>query len=156
MTTLHRCLEFLDARHIPYTRSVHGQAYRAREVAVAEHVPAEQLAKTVVFCGDDCYAMAVLPADRKIGVAELASSLGLRNVRLATELELAKLFPEAEVGAMPPLGNLFNLPVYVDERLANEKYIVFNAGTHRDAIHMRFTDFSRITNPVITHFAYRN
>jgi Ala-tRNA(Pro) deacylase len=149
-------MEFLDEKQVPYTLSIHEQAYRASEVAAAEHVRAAELAKTIVFCGDDCFAMAVLPADRKIGLAELASSLGLKEVRLATEPELANLFPEAEVGAMPPLGNLFNLPVYVDQRLAKEKYIVFNAGTHRNAIHMKFTDFRRLTHPLMTEFAYLN
>jgi Ala-tRNA(Pro) deacylase len=155
MTTLQRCMEFLESKRIPYTHSTHPPAYCAREVAYLEHVPAAHLAKTIVFCGDDCYAMAVLPADRVISVHELATSLGLLNVRLVTEIELAKLFPQAEVGAMPPLGKLFNLPVYVDENLAKEDYIVFNAGTHRDAIHMKFSDFRRAASPVITHFAQR-
>jgi len=156
MTTLVRCMLFLDVQHIPYTLSIHEQAYRAQEVAAAEHMRAHQLAKTIVFLGDECFAMAVLPADRKISVAELAASLGLKKVRLATEAELAKFFPEAEVGAMPPLGRLFNLPVYVDDDLAKERHIFFNAGTHRDAIHMKFSDFRRVTNPLITHFAYPN
>lgn len=156
MTTLRRCMEFLDEKHVPYTLSIHEQAYRASEVAAAEHVRSAELAKTIVFCGDHCFAMAVLPADRKISLAELAHSLGVKEIRLATEPELANLFPEAEVGAMPPLGNLFHLPVYVDKGLAKEKCIVFNAGTHRNAIHMKFTDFRRLTQPLITEFAHLN
>ncbi len=153
MTTLQRCIKFLNKNQVSYTHTVHPNAYRAREVASVEHLAPYQLAKTVVFCGDDCYAMAVLPADCMVDVDDLAAGLGLANVRLATEAEIAKLFPNAELGAMPPLGKLFNLPVYVDERLAREKYIVFNAGTHRDAIHMSFADYLRVADPLVRRFA---
>jgi Ala-tRNA(Pro) deacylase len=154
MTTLRRCLDFLDRNRIAYAHTTHANAYRAREVAFAEHLLPYKLAKTVIFCGDGCYGMAVLPAHCKINLGEMATSLGLADVRLASEAELAKLFPESEVGAMPPFGNLFNLPVYVDERLAYEKFIVFSAGTHRDAIHMLFADYLRLADPLIRRFAY--
>jgi Ala-tRNA(Pro) deacylase len=153
MTTLQRCIDFLDSKRIHYTHSTHPIAYRAHDVAAAEHLPAYILAKTVVFCGDNCYAMAVLPADCEVDLEELATTLGLRRVRLATEREIGKLFPDSELGAMPPLGALFNLPVYVDRRLATQKHIVFNAGSHRDAIHMSFVDYARLAAPLITHFA---
>jgi Ala-tRNA(Pro) deacylase len=122
-------------------------------VAAAEHVPAYRLAKTVVFCGDKFYGMAVLPADCMLDLDELTANLGLGRVRLATEGEIVRLFPDSEVGAMPPFGELFNLPVYLDERLAAEKYVVFAAGTHRDAIHMRMDDFVGIAEPTITRLA---
>jgi Ala-tRNA(Pro) deacylase len=98
--------------------------------------------------------MAVLPADCLLDLEELAERLNLRHVRLATEVEVANLFPECEVGAMPPLGRLFGLPVYIDSRLAEEEYITFNGGTHRDAIQIRFSDLLRLTDPKITRFAH--
>jgi Ala-tRNA(Pro) deacylase len=154
MTTLKRCIEFLDNNDIPYAHTRHANAYRARDVAAAEHLPACRLAKTVIFSSDDGYGMAVLPADCLLDLEEVAERLNLRHVRLATELEVANLFPECEVGAMPPLGTLFGLPVYIDSRLAEEDYIAFNAGTHRDAIHMCFSDLLRLTDPRITRFAH--
>jgi Ala-tRNA(Pro) deacylase len=154
MTTLRRCLDFLDRNRIPYAHTTHANSYRAREVASAEHMLPYKVAKTVIFCGDGCYGMAVLPGDCRVDFEEMAMSLGLTHVRLASEAEIARLFPDSEVGAMPPFGNLFNLPVYVDERLAYGKFIVFNAGTHRDAIHMRFADYLLLTNPLIRRFAH--
>jgi Ala-tRNA(Pro) deacylase len=154
MTTLRRCLDFLDRNRIPYAHTTHANSYRAREVASAEHMLPYKVAKTVIFCGDGRYGMAVLPADCRVDREEMAISLGLTHVRLASEAEIARLFPDSEVGAMPPFGNLFNLPVYVDERLAYEKFIVFNAGTHRDAIHMRFADYLLLTDPLVRRFAH--
>src|SRR5262245_11372914 len=99
MTDLRRCIEYLDRNRVPYTHTRHPNAYRAREVALAEHVPPYKLAKTVVFCGDSFYGMAVLPADRMTDLEELAAGLGLKRVRLATESEIRRLFPDSEVGA---------------------------------------------------------
>jgi Ala-tRNA(Pro) deacylase len=152
--TLQRCTELLDRRHIHYTHTHHANAYTAREVAAAEHVAPYKLAKTVIFCGDSFYGMAVLAADCMLDLDELGARLGLQRVRLATEGEIVRLFPGTEVGAMPPLGGLFALPVYLDERLVRQKHIVFSAGTHRDAIHMRLDDYVRLAQPVILRFAY--
>ena len=153
MTSLRRCIDLLDRHQVHYTHTHHANAYRAREVAAAEHVPAHRLAKTVVFCGDKFYGMAVLPADSMLDLDELTANLGLGRVRLATEGEIVKLFPDSEVGAMPPFGELFNLPVYLDEKLAQEKHVVFAAGTHRDAIHMRMDEYLAIAEPMITRLA---
>ena len=153
MTSLQRCTELLDSHRFHYTHTRHANAYRAREVAAAEYLRPCAFAKTVVFCGDSFYAMAVLPADRMLDLDELAANLGLRHARLATEAEMARLFPDSEVGAMPPFGRLFNLPVYLDERLAKEKYIAFSAGTHRDAIHMKTADYVAAAKPLVTRFA---
>jgi Ala-tRNA(Pro) deacylase len=155
MTTLRRCIDFLDRNRVSYAHTTHANAYRALEVAYAEDLPPHKFAKTVIFFGDHCYAMAVLPADCTVDLEELATDLGLTHIRLATEVELTRLFPECEVGAMPPLGDLFRLPVYLDERLADENYIGFNAGTHRDTIYMRFADYLCLAHAQITRFAHR-
>ncbi len=147
--------DFLDASDIEYTHSVHRLAYTAREVASAEHAPPRQVAKTVVFHSEQGFGMAVLPGDSVIDLEELRLDLGLARLRLATETELGELFPGCELGAMPPFGNLFDMPVYVDSRLASEEFIMFNAGTHHDEIHMKFRDYERLVHPAIVPFARR-
>jgi Ala-tRNA(Pro) deacylase len=112
------------------------------------------LAKTVIIKTPSGYAMAVLAADCRIDFESMAIALGCSNCGLATEEEVRALFPGSEVGAMPPFGAQFGIPVYLDVRLFAEPYIVFNAGTHRDAIHMSVADYVRITNPVVMSFAH--
>jgi len=155
MPILTKLREFLEQNQVAYTHTVHPLAYTAREVAAAEHVPAREVAKTVIFLGEHGYGMAVLPGDSVVDIEQLRLDLGLARLRLATEAELADLFPPCELGAMPPFGNLFNLPVYVDSRLAGEDKITFNAGTHRDVIHMHFADFERLVCPSVVAFSRR-
>ena len=155
MPILRKLQDFLEQNRVDYTHTVHPLAYTAREVAAAEHVPAREVAKAVVFLDEHGYGMAVLPADTVVDLEQLRLDLGLSRLRLATEAELADLFPPCELGAMPPFGNLFGLPVYVDSRLAGEDMIAFNAGTHRDVIHMHFRDFERLVQPSVVAFARR-
>jgi Ala-tRNA(Pro) deacylase len=155
MPILRKLQEFLEQNQTDYTHTVHPLAYTAREVASAEHVPAREVAKTVVFLSEQGYGIAVLPADSVVDLEQLRLDLGLARLRLATEAELADLFPPCELGAMPPFGNLFGLPVYVDSRMAGEDMIAFNAGTHRDVIHMHFKDFEKLVQPAIVPFARR-
>jgi Ala-tRNA(Pro) deacylase len=153
MALLERLLDFLAQSQVAYTHHVHPTAFTAREVASIEHLPPYDFAKTIVFHGDAGYGMAVVPADRKLDLQELRALLGLNRVRLATEAELASLFCDCELGAMPPFGNLCGMRVYVDARLASEDHIGFNAGTHRDVILMKFRDYERIVGPSIVHMA---
>jgi Ala-tRNA(Pro) deacylase len=155
MTTLQRCLDFLDNAHICYAHTRHSVAFTAMEVAFAEHLSPHKLAKTVVFAAAQGYGLAVLPADYLIYMDTLGAFLNDHTVRLATERELGELFPECELGAMPPLGNLFHLPVLVDNTIAEQEFIAFSAGTHRDVIHMHFGDFRRMVDPAIGQFAYQ-
>jgi Ala-tRNA(Pro) deacylase len=153
MTNLQSCTELLDKNHVHYMYSRHAKAYRAREFASAEQIPAHIVAKVVVFCCEDCFGMAVLPADCIVDLEKLAIGLGTRHVRLATEEEIAMYFPAAKLGALPPFGELFYLPVYMDERLAREKYIAFNGGTPRDSIYMTVESYVRVARPLILRFA---
>ncbi len=153
MGVLSKLQDFLDQNKVDYRHSVHPTAYTAREVAAAEHVPTAGIAKTVVFLSESGYAMAVLCADSVVDLEQLRLGLGVARLRLATESELGELFPQCELGAMPPFGNLYNVPVYVDSRLSAQEMVAFNAGSHRDVIHMRFRDFERLVNPAIMPFA---
>jgi Ala-tRNA(Pro) deacylase len=156
MNAFRRCTQLLDRNRVPYTHSRHANAYRALEVAAAEHTAPNKVAKTVVLCADRFYAMALVPADCTLDLDALAGRIGVQRLRLATESEIVKLFPDSEVGAMPPFGSLFDVPVYMDERLAREDRIAFNAGTHRDVIHMRTEDYMAVAQPLVENFACPN
>jgi Ala-tRNA(Pro) deacylase len=147
-----RLRNYLDNEKVRYVHETHRTAYTAQEVAQEEHVPGKMVAKTVVVKVDDGFALAVLPATARANLARLKSALGAKEVRLATELEFTGMFPDCEVGAMPPFGNLYGLPVYVDAALTQDKEIVFNAGTHQDTIRMRYADFERLAMPKIFAF----
>ncbi len=139
----------LEANHLAFTQTTHTAAFTAREVASVEHLPAREVAKTVVLFGDGGFHMIVIPANRLVDFQEVRLALGLSHVRLATEEELSKLFPDCELGAMPPVGSIYDMPVYLDASLAAEPEIVFNAGTHREAIHMQTADYRRLVSPTV-------
>ena len=153
MSTLRNCLQYLMAKNIRFAHTTHSAAYTAEEVAQAEHMPPNRLAKTVLVRDNDGYVMAVIPADSYVEMERLRMIIGVPDLYLAEERDLAHLFPNAELGAMPPLGNLFNLPVYLDRRVSNREFIAFNAGTHRDLIHMRVADFCELVRPVLGDFS---
>lgn len=145
--------DYLDRNQVSYGHTVHRPTFTARQLARAEHVPENEVAKTVVFIGDHGYGLAVLPADCAADLEELRDLLGLSQLRLATEPELSALFSDSEPGAAPPFGNLYGVPVYVDDVLCGEEAITFNAGAHRDAVRMRFRDFVRLVQPKILPFS---
>lgn len=144
---------FLDQRQVEYTHHTHPLAYTAREVASAEHLPPREVAKVVVIWGDNGHAMLVLPANMVVDFQEVRAALGLTHVRLATESELARLFPDCDLGAMPPFGHLYEMPVYMDATLLRDERIAFNAGTHRDVVHMKLADYRAAADPVIVSLA---
>lgn len=144
-----RLRSFLADHHADYTATAHAKAFTAREVALAEHLPPREVAKTVVLFGDAEYHMVVIPANKLVDFQELRPALGLAQARLATEEEIGRLFPDCELGAMPPFGSLYGLAVYLDSSIAAEPTIAFNAGTHRDVIHMPTAEFRRLADPII-------
>lgn len=152
---IERLESYLKQQKIPFACEAHPPAFTAQEVAQAGHISGRKLAKTVVVLADGAFAMAVLPADSAIELAELRHAMGVRHLRLATEAELLDLFPDCELGAMPPFGNLYGLPVYVENSLAWQEVIAFNGGTHRDIVHMNFVDFVRAADPAVLSFARR-
>ncbi len=153
MATLERLLDYLDENHVEYMHTVHETAFRASEVACAEHMLPCNFAKAVVFSTSRGFGMAVLPADCVLDLKELRAGLGASQARLATEEELKQLFPECELGAMPPIGRLFDLPVYLESSMAADASIAFNAGTHRDVVHMRFQDYEALAKPAFISMA---
>lgn len=144
--------EFLDCRGVKYVTIQHSPAFTAQEVAESAHVAGRDFAKTIVVSTDAGMALVVLPANRRIVLADLREMLPAAQVRLATEQEFRDLFPDCELGAMPPFGNLYGLPVYVAESLAEEEEIAFNAGSHTEVIKMRYEDFALLAKPVVLDF----
>lgn len=153
MTTLQSCLDYLDCHGVRYTHTSHTPAYTAKDVAVAEFLPAHSVAKVVVFRGDRGYLLVVVPADLYVDVEQVRAAIGSHDLEKAEESELRILFPQAETGTMPPLGDLAEVPVYLDRALAVQQYVAFAAGTHRDVIHMKTSDFRNLTKPIIGDFS---
>ncbi len=116
------------------------------------HTPEKEMAKVVIVKVRERFVMIVLPARWNVDLHRLRTVFATHQVRLATEDELIGLFPDCELGAMPPFGNLYGLPVYVDQSLTEDEEIVFQAGTHSDAIRMRYWDFASLTFPVVEKF----
>jgi Ala-tRNA(Pro) deacylase len=145
--------EFLRGSEIGYTVFQHPAAFTAREEAAAADVPEPNWAKVVAGFADGEPIQAVVPANCDVDFERLAKLAGVQHIRLATEDELDWLYPDCEPGAMAPLGPLYHQLVFVDERLAADEEVVFNAGSFRDAVAMRFIDFVGLTNPVIGRFA---
>ena len=145
--------EYLRQEHVPFQMLEHPPAYTAQEVAAEEHISGDHTAKAVVVHAESGYAMCVLPASYKLDLNKVARALKTRQVRLADESEMARLFPDTEVGAEPPFGNLYRLATLVDQHLAGENDILFPAGTHRNAIRMRYADFARLAQPQVADLA---
>jgi len=149
-----RLHHFLDERHAPYTTLTHHRTVTAQQTADAAHVDKRNFAKTVMLKVDGALAMLVMPAAYRANLTRLSRALGGREVELAHEDEFKDAFPDCELGAMPPFGNLYGIPVYVDARLTGDAGIAFNAGSHTDAIRMPYAEFERLTQPELLYLAH--
>ncbi|MDD2762588.1 MAG: YbaK/EbsC family protein [Opitutaceae bacterium] len=145
--------EFLNSRGVKYVSIQHSPAYTAQEIAASAHVSGRDFAKTIIIKINGAMAMVVLPASRRLVLSDLREVLETDRIKLATEEEFKGAFPDCELGAMPPFGNLYGMPVYVAASLAEESEITFNAGTHTDAIKMAYRDFEQLVRPQIIDFA---
>jgi Ala-tRNA(Pro) deacylase len=148
-----RLEQYLREHGVGFEVMTHSQAFTMQEVAAALHVPGKQVAKVVIVRADEDMAMLVLPAPYRLNTTQARDLLGVKKVRLAKEDEFADLFPDCATGAMPPFGNLYDVPVYVDQSLAEESNIVFRIGTHRETMKVAYADFSRLAQPTVGAFA---
>lgn len=148
-----RLKEFLDSNHVKYVTMQHSPAYTAQEIAASAHVPGKELAKTVMVKLDGKMAMAVLPATEQVDLHLLKTLAGAETAELASEQEFEDIFPGCEIGAMPPFGNLYKLPVYVARPLAKEEAIAFSAGTHTELFGVAYEDFERLVQPTVGSFS---
>lgn len=154
--TLSKLREFLDSQRIKYMVISHSLAYTAQGVAALAHVSGKKLAKTVIVKIDDVLAMAVIPASFHVDLDRLRTLTGAQSVEVATELEFKDAFPDCETGAMPPFGNLYDMPVYADETLAENEEITFTGGTHRELVRMHWADMQRLVHPIIDKLIYQH
>lgn len=145
--------DFLDKSYVKYICVTHSKAFTSSEIAASAHISGIEFAKTVMIKINGKMAMAVLPASYQIDFEYLKALLNTNNIFLASETEFKSLFPECELGAMPPFGNLYNIHVYFAESLTKNKEISFNAGTHTELIRLELIDYLRLVKPEILKFS---
>ncbi len=141
--------EFLDENHVGYHTIPHDPSYTAQELAASTHVPGREVAKAVVVSVDGKPTMAVIPSPSKVDLRRVREVMGAKEANLLTESEFAGRFSGCELGAMPPFGNLYGMDTLVDEKLTWDSEIVFNAGSHTEAVKMAYDDFERCVHPKI-------
>lgn len=149
MPILRKLKETLDQAKIPYEVYNHPSAFTAQEIAASQHISGREMAKVVILKIDGSLVMAVVPASRLVSLEMVKASLACREAALATEDEFSSRFPECEIGAMPPFGNLFGLPVYVDPALEKDETIFFNAGNHQQTVRLKYKDFKELVKPQV-------
>ncbi len=147
-----RLKDYLDENRIRYVSISHSQAYTASAVAASAHVKGKNLAKTVIVLLDGKLAMAVLPSQHRVDLERLRTATLSGSAELATEEDFAKAFPNCEEGAMPPFGNLYHVPVYVESSLAEDEEIAFNACSHSELIQLSYQDFVHLVKPKVVGF----
>ncbi len=153
MTTPLWIKKMLEQRGVPYRESHHAEAVTAQEVAQHEHVTGHRVVKVVVAVADGKPIELVLPAARKVDLDRLRTLMGVHDLRLASEAEMASMFPGCEVGAVPPLDNWPGIPVIMDRSMDVKGEILFQAGTHEDAVRVRFDDWFRVVHPRVEEFS---
>jgi len=151
--SINRLKDFLDSHNVKYVAISHSLAYTAQGVAALTHIPGKELAKTVIAKLDGKLAMAVVPASLHVDLKLLKAASGATTVELASEDEFRDKFPDCETGAMPPFGNLYDMPVFADEIVSHDKEIAFNAGSHRELVRMAWEDFAVLVKPGVVRLA---
>ncbi|MGI9535265.1 MAG: aminoacyl-tRNA deacylase [Thermodesulfobacteriota bacterium] len=147
---------FLDEKKIKYVSIKHSESFTAQEIAAVAHVPGKELAKTVILDIDGKMSMAVVPASYHVDFKLLEKEVKATRVSLATEEEFKEKFPDCELGAMPPFGNLYDMDVYVSKSLAEDEEIFFNAGNHTELIRINYKDFEKLVHPKVLKFSEHN
>ncbi|MBN2345344.1 MAG: YbaK/EbsC family protein [Candidatus Aminicenantes bacterium] len=145
--------DFLDKNKVKYVAVSHSKAFTAMEIAASAHIAGRELAKTVMIKIDGRMAMAVLPASHRVDFELLKKALKATQVEIANESEFKGLFPDCELGAMPPFGNLYDLDVYTAQSLAEDEEIAFNAGSFTELIKLSFKDYEKLVKPTLLKFS---
>ena len=149
-----RVMEFLDQAGVKYETCAHAPVFSAQGLAATEHEHGKYVAKPVIVKADNRYLMCVLPAPSKVDLGQLKGQLDAQSVQLADEDQIAKLFPDCELGAEPPFGNLYELSTVIDKSLEADDHILFQAGTHGKAIRMAMADYRRLVQPKVLDFTF--
>jgi Ala-tRNA(Pro) deacylase len=147
MPVMKKLRELFDEAKVSYEVYNHPLAYTAQEIAERQHFSGDQMAKVVMLDVDGNLVMGVVTGSQKVNLNTVRASLGAHEVRLAREDEFISKFPDCEIGAMPPFGNLFGIPVYVDPAVEKDESIYFNAGNHVQTVRLRYKDFEKLVKP---------
>ena len=153
MTILRKLKDYLEKNQVSYEVGIHQEVFTAQEIAAAQHVPGREMAKVVMVKADGKMVMLVLPASYRVELKKLKDVLDCKKVGMAKEKEFQDLFPDCDVGAMPPFGNLYNMEVWVDKMLTEDASIVFQAGNHIETIRIKYSDYVRLVNPKVGDFS---
>ena len=153
VTVLKKLKDYLEQNQVSYELGYHVRVYTAQEIAAAQHVPGKEMAKVVMVKVDGKNVMLVLPASYRVEMKKLKGVLNSRKVAMVKEEEFQELFPDCEIGAMPPFGNLYNLEVWVDQVLTEDEFIVFQAGNHVETLKIKYSDYVRLVNPKVGDFS---
>lgn len=152
-----RCKEqlevYLREHQVLFQIEHHARAFSAQRIAETEHIPGSMVAKTVIVFADNALVSLVLPASHRADLTRVRDALGVHEIRLAHEAEFAATFPGCDVGALPPFGNLYGIPVYVEQRLTTQKTITFPVGTYVETMSLAYADFERLVRPTVLAFA---
>lgn len=144
---------YLREHQVPFQVQQHARVFNAQKIAESEHIPGKMVAKTVIVLADNKMILLILPASYRVDLNKVQAVLGAKEIRLAHEAEFAATFPDCEVGSMPPFGNLYGIPVYVEKSLADQETMVFPVGTHTDTMSLKYADFERLVQPRVMAFA---
>ncbi|MFC1767664.1 aminoacyl-tRNA deacylase [Candidatus Margulisiibacteriota bacterium] len=153
MAVYKRLKEFLVKNKIKYEAKRHKEVFTAQEVAAVQHVSGDAMAKVVIVKSGNKMGMLVLPASHRVDFKKVKQVLGTGSVKLATEKEFKDAFPDCEVGAMPPFGSFYSIPVLADKALGKSETIVFRAGSHKDTVKMKLGDYAKLEKPVVVDFS---
>lgn len=147
--------DYLEKESVAYELHQHPITYTAAQTAGIQHIPGKQFLKAVIIKADGKYHMCVLPATYLVDFKKLKDVLGAQEVRLATESEAANIFPDYEVGAEPPIGNIHGLNIWAEQQIEKNDNIYFNGGTHTDSIKVSLKDYKRLAKPIFVNFGTR-
>ena len=146
--------DYLENKHVHFVIRSHKPSFDSQHLAAREHVSGMDVAKPVIVKADGKFYMCVLSACCKVDMELLREQIGAEEIRLANEYELAHLFPDCQLGAEPPFGNMYDMPTLMDQALSPDDYIVFQADRHDMAIEMQMKDYHKIVKPKILSFSY--
>lgn len=149
-----RVMDFLDKSGVQYELLEHAPVFSAQGLAAIEHEQGKYVAKPVIVKTDGRYIMCVLAAPQKVDLGKLKGQLDAASVTLADEDEVGPLFPDCELGAEPPFGNLYDMSTVMDKGLEKDDHILCQAGTHGQAIRMGMADYRRLVEPKVLEFTF--
>lgn len=149
-----RLTNYLEDHDVAFSTITHPLSFTAEGIARVSHIPGRMMAKSVVLNADGKWVMAVMPANKKIDLNKVKEILSTKTTELANENNLKDIFPDCEIGAMPPFGNLYGMDVIVSADLTLDEEIAFNAGDHRELMEVNYKDYARLVHPQVMSFTY--